>query len=111
MSSGKVVAGFEIHYRGCLASDGTLCGPLPAFASDPELLRQLYRAMVRARVFDPKAGKLLRTGKLGTYPSCRGHEATHVGVGSAMRAEDVLFTVYREIVTKFWRGVDMLAIL
>ena len=28
-----------------------------------------------------------------------------------MRAEDVLFTVYREIGTKFWRGVDMLDIL
>ena len=111
MSSGKVVAGFEIHYRGCLASDGTLCGPLPAFAGDPELLRQLYRAMVRARVFDTKAVNLQRTGKLGTYPSCLGHEATHVGVGSAMRTEDVLFTVYREIGTKFWRGVEMLDVL
>jgi 2-oxoisovalerate dehydrogenase E1 component alpha subunit len=111
MTSGKVVAGFEIAYRGCLASDGTLCGPLPAFASDTQLLRQLYRAMVRARVFDTKAVNLQRTGKLGTYPSCLGHEATHVAVGSAMRPEDVLFTVYREIGTKFWRGVEMLDVL
>jgi 2-oxoisovalerate dehydrogenase E1 component alpha subunit len=111
MTSGKVVAGFEIAYRGCLASDGTLCGPLPAFASDTQLLQQLYRAMVRARVFDTKAVNLQRTGKLGTYPSCLGHEATHVAVGSAMRAEDVLFTVYREIGAKFWRGVDMLDVL
>jgi 2-oxoisovalerate dehydrogenase E1 component alpha subunit len=111
MSSGNIVAHFEIPYRGCLAGDGTLCGPLPAFAADPELLRRLYRVMVRARVFDTKAVNLQRTGKLGTYPSCLGHEATHVGVGSAMRAEDVLFTVYREVGTKFWRGVDMLDIL
>jgi 2-oxoisovalerate dehydrogenase E1 component alpha subunit len=111
MSSGQAVARFEIPYRGCLASDGTLCGPLPAFASDVELLRRLYRVMVRARVFDTKAVNLQRTGKLGTYPACMGHEATHVGVGSAMRAEDVLFTVYREIGTKFWRGIDMLDIL
>ena len=34
-----------------------------------------------------------------------------VGVGAAMRPEDVLFTVYREIGTKFWRGVSLLDIL
>ena len=33
------------------------------------------------------------------------------GVGAAMQPEDVLFTVYREIGTKFWRGVDMLDML
>jgi pyruvate dehydrogenase E1 component alpha subunit len=111
MSSGNVVARFEIAYRGCLASDGALCGPLPDFAADGALLVQLYQAMVRARVFDTKAVNLQRTGKLGTYPSCLGHEATHVAVGSAMHREDVLFTVYREIGTKFWRGVDMLDVL
>jgi 2-oxoisovalerate dehydrogenase E1 component alpha subunit len=111
MSPDAIVARFEIPYRGCLASDGTLCAPLPEFARDTELLLRLYRVMVRARVFDAKAVNLQRTGKLGTYPSCLGHEATHVGVGAAMRAEDVLFTVYREVGTKFWRGVDMLDIL
>ena len=70
MSPGKVVARFEIPYRGCLANDGTLCGELPAFGADTELLRDLYRMMVRARTFDTKAVNLQRTGKLGTYPSC-----------------------------------------
>ncbi|HEY6453239.1 MAG TPA: pyruvate dehydrogenase (acetyl-transferring) E1 component subunit alpha [Steroidobacteraceae bacterium] len=111
MSGDAVVARFEIPYRGCLARDGALCGPLPAFAADVELLQRLYRVMVRARVFDAKAVNLQRTGKLGTYPSCLGHEATHVGAGSAMRPEDVLFTVYREVGSKFWRGVDMYDIL
>ncbi|HEY5019977.1 MAG TPA: pyruvate dehydrogenase (acetyl-transferring) E1 component subunit alpha [Steroidobacteraceae bacterium] len=111
MSQDAIVARFEIPYRGCLASDGTLCGPLPEFAQDTELLQRLYRVMVRARVFDAKAVNLQRTGKLGTYPSCLGHEATHVGAGAAMRAEDVLFTVYREVGSKFWRGVEMLDIL
>jgi pyruvate dehydrogenase E1 component alpha subunit len=111
MSPDPVVASFEIPRRGCLASDGTLCGPLPAFATDGELLRQLYCSMVRARAFDTKAVNLQRTGKLGTYPSCLGHEAAHIGVGSAMRPEDVLFTVYREVGTKLWRGVEMLDVL
>ena len=111
MSPGRTVAQFEIAYRACLASDGTLCAELPAFAHDTALLQRLYCAMVRARAFDSKAVNLQRTGKLGTYPSCLGHEATHVGVGAALRAEDVLFTVYREVGAKFWRGVDMLDVL
>ncbi len=111
MIPGSVVARFEIPYRACLASDGSALGPLPDFAHDAASVRALYRAMVRARAFDAKAVNLQRTGQLGTYPSCLGHEATHVGVGAAMRPEDTLFTVYREIGTKFWRGVEMSDVL
>ncbi|HEY4974413.1 MAG TPA: thiamine pyrophosphate-dependent enzyme, partial [Steroidobacteraceae bacterium] len=107
MSEQRIVARFEIPYRACLDGDGAVLAALPAWAEDSELLRRMYRMMVRARAFDTKAVNLQRTGKLGTYPSCLGHEATHVGVGAAMHADDVLFTVYREIGTKFWRGVDM----
>jgi pyruvate dehydrogenase E1 component alpha subunit len=71
----------------------------------------MYRVMTQARLFDAKAVNLQRTGKLGTYPSCLGHEAVHVGVGAALRPEDVLFPVYREVGTKFWRGVEMKDIL
>ncbi len=56
-------------------------------------------------MFDTKAINLQRTGKLGTYAPCTGHEATHVGVAAAMRAEDVLVPVYREYGTQLWRGV------
>jgi 2-oxoisovalerate dehydrogenase E1 component alpha subunit len=111
MAGSQVVARFEIALRACLGADGTPCGELPDFAGDAELLRRLYAMMVRARLFDTKAINLQRTGKLGTYPSCLGHEATQVGIGAAMHADDVLFTVYREIGIKFWRGVDMLDIL
>jgi 2-oxoisovalerate dehydrogenase E1 component alpha subunit len=41
--------------------------------------------MVLTRTFDTKAVNLQRTGKLGTYASCLGHEAAHVGIGAAMR--------------------------
>jgi pyruvate dehydrogenase E1 component alpha subunit len=111
MSANAVAARFEIPYRACLDQDGNLIGPLPQFAQDDALLVRIYRMMMRARAFDAKAVNLQRTGKLGTYPSCLGQEATHVGVGAAMRPEDVLFTVYREIGTKFWRGVDMHSVL
>jgi 2-oxoisovalerate dehydrogenase E1 component alpha subunit len=111
MSDQQVVARFEIPYRACLDIDGNALGPLPKFVEDVDLLRRMYQMMVRARTFDAKAVNLQRTGKLGTYPSCLGHEATHVGIGAAMQADDVLFTVYREIGIKFWRGVELLDIL
>ena len=111
MSANSVAARFEISYRTCIDQQGNLVGPLPAFAQDGEQLRQIYRVMVRARAFDAKAMNLQRTGKLGTYPSCLGQEATHVGVAAAMRADDVLFTVYREVGSKLWRGVEMCNVL
>src|SRR5580698_9062651 len=111
MSEDNVVARFEIAYRACLDADGNAIGALPAWVEDGELLRRIYRMMVRARAFDAKAVNLQRTGQLGTYPSCLGHEATHVGVGAAMRAEDVLAPVYREVGTQLWRGVTMGEIL
>ena len=111
MSGRTIAAQFEIPYRACLSAEGRLLGEAPRLLADTQLLQRMYRAMVRARIFDAKAVNLQRTGKLGTYPSCLGQEATHVGVGAAMRAEDVLFTVYREIGTKFWRGVPMYRVL
>ena len=94
-----------IPYIQLLDAAGRVAAPLPGFATDPDQLLPLYRMMSLARVFDTKAVNLQRTGRLGTYPACLGHEATHVGVGAAMRADDTLFPVYREIGTLFWRGV------
>ena len=107
----RLAARFEIPYRACLDADGRPLGPLPEFARDAELLQRMYAAMVRTRAFDTKAIHLQRTGKLGTYPSCLGHEAAQVGIGAAMHADDVLFTVYREVGIKLWRGVQLLDML
>jgi pyruvate dehydrogenase E1 component alpha subunit len=85
--------------------------PLPRFAKDSEEVLRMYQAMTLVRVFDAKAVNLQRTGQLGTYPSSLGHEAAHIGVGAAMRPEDVLAPVYREFGTQLWRGVTMTEIL
>jgi pyruvate dehydrogenase E1 component alpha subunit len=107
----KTVAEFKIHYRQILDARGEWRAPLPAFAQDPAEVLRMYRMMTLVRSFDTKAVNLQRTGQLGTYPSCLGHEATHVGVGAAMRPEDVLAPVYREFGTQLWRGVTMTEIL
>lgn len=107
----KTVAEFSIGYEQLLDGDGRAIGALPAFATDPEQMLAMYRMMVLCRLFDAKAINLQRTGKLGTYAPCTGHEATHVAVGAAMRVEDVLCPVYREYGTQLWRGVTLTEIL
>ena len=104
-------ASFEIDCTACLDAKGQPVGALPAFAGDGETLRGLYRAMVRARAFDTKAIALQRTGRLGTYASCLGHEAAHVGIAAAMQEADVLAPSYREYGALFARGVTMAEIL
>jgi len=107
----KTVAEFKIHYRQILDAGGEAVEPLPEFAKDTVQVQRMYRAMTLVRVFDAKAMNLQRTGQLGTYPSCLGHEAAHIGIGAAMRPEDVLAPVYREFGTQLWRGVTMTEIL
>jgi pyruvate dehydrogenase E1 component alpha subunit len=107
----KTVAEFEIKHHQFLDSAGKISGPLPEFARDPAELVKMYQLMALVRTFDTKAINLQRTGKLGTYASCLGHEATHVGAGAALKPEDVLVPVYREYGAQFWRGVKMSDVL
>lgn len=107
----RTVAEFQIQYLRLLSPQGRPLEDLPAWADDNEQLLKMFGAMLRARTFDAKAINLQRTGKLGTYAPCLGQEATHVGVGAAMRPEDCLAIVYREIGTLFWRGVRMTDVL
>src|SRR6266581_249586 len=106
-----VIARFEVRHRNYLAPDGSITRPLPAFASDANLLIALYRAMVLTRTFDLKAVSLQRTGRLGTYAVSLGQEAVSVGVASAMRQEDVLLPSYRDNGALLWRGVKLEEIL
>ncbi|MBS7458189.1 pyruvate dehydrogenase (acetyl-transferring) E1 component subunit alpha [Coralloluteibacterium stylophorae] len=100
------VATFEIEYLQYMDADGRLVrDDLPEFARDPARLVELYKQMLRVRSFDTKAIALQRTGKLGTYASCLGHEATHIGIGAAMQYDDVLAPSYREYGAQFMRGV------
>ena len=99
---------FEIEYRRCLDPAGNVVGALPARAAEPEFAIALYRAMIRARVFDAKAVALQRTGRLGTFASCLGQEAVSLGAASAMRPEDVFVPSFREHAGQLWRGATLL---
>ena len=98
---------FEIEYRRCLDPAGNVVGAWSASAAEPEFAIALYRAMIRARVFDAKAVALQRTGRLGTFASCLGQEAVSLGAASAMRREDVFVPSFREHAGQLWRGVTL----
>jgi len=107
----ETIADFAIQYSQFLDPDGKPSPDFPEFAKDPGELIDLYRRMTETRVFDTKAVNLQRTGKLGTYASCLGHEATHVGIAAAMQENDVLAPSYREYGAMLYRGVSMTEIL
>jgi len=108
----STVARFEIEYTRFLDESGTLVADEPpAFAREARELLPLYRLMVLARTLDARAVALQRTGRMGTYASSLGQEAVGAGVGTAMRAEDVLAPTYREHGAQLARGVRLAEIL
>ena len=102
---------FHIDCLRLLSPSGEASDQAGGLAQDANLLRSLYRAMTRTRVFDAKAIALQRTGKLGTFASSLGQEAIGVGVAAAMRATDVLVPSYRDHAAQFLRGVTMTEVL
>lgn len=72
---------------------------------DPEVVREIYRDMVRMRAMDSKALKLQRQGRMGTWPPIKGQEAVQAGVARAMTEADWLIPAFREHGIMLLRGV------
>ena len=102
---------FTVRHLGFIDAEGRATGPLPVHAREPATLRGLYEAMSLTRAFDTRAVALQRTGRLGTFASSLGQEAVAVGVGAAMRAEDVLVPSFREQSAQLLRGVRPVELL
>jgi len=102
---------FHIDHLQLLSPAGEASESAGPIAEDAQLLRRLYRAMNRTRVFDAKAVALQRTGKLGTFASALGQEAIGVGVAAAMAPHDLLAPSYRDHGAQFLRGVSITEIL
>ncbi len=98
---------FEINTLQILDQNGNLGGKPPKTAD----IKKMYRFMVLARAFDDKMFALQRQGRIGTFASIRGQEASNVGIGYAMNKEDWLFPSFRENGTSLVLGLPMENIL
>jgi pyruvate dehydrogenase E1 component alpha subunit len=72
----------------------------------PDQLLRLYEDMVMVRRIDTEATALQRQGELGLWAPLLGQEAAQVGSARALRADDFVFSSYRENAVAYCRGVD-----
>jgi len=60
-------------------------------------IRRMYELLVLSRTFDQFALNLQREGRLGTYPSILGQEASQIGSSFAIEKTDWIFPSFREM--------------
>ena len=71
---------------------------------DHAALLALYEDMVVIRRLDAEATALQRQGQLGLWPPLLGQEAAQIGSARMLRADDFVFTSYREHGVALCRG-------
>lgn len=80
----------------------------PGSLLPPAELRALHRSLLLPRVIEEKALVLLRQGRLSKWFSGIGQEAIAVGVTSALRTDDWILPMHRNLGVFTTRQVDML---
>ena len=68
-------------------------------------LIKLFSSLVLLRTFDERAVALQRQGRIGTYPTFWGEEATQAGPMLALRERDWVFPSYRQNAVGLLRGL------
>ncbi|MFD6751675.1 thiamine pyrophosphate-dependent dehydrogenase E1 component subunit alpha, partial [Streptomyces anthocyanicus] len=81
-------------------------GTEAAAQADPELLRRLYKELVRGRRYNTQATALTKQGRLAVYPSSTGQEACEVAAALVLEDRDWLFPSYRDTLAAVARGLD-----
>lgn len=61
-----------------------------------DLVKQIYRQLVRIRTFDRKCISLQRQGRIGTYAPFEGQEGAQVGSAYALEDDDWMYPTYRD---------------
>ena len=91
----QIVESFQVKRLDILDQKGNEDGALVPSLTDDQLKR-MYELLVLSRTFDQRALQLQREGRLGTYPSFLGQEASQVGSVLAAEKPDWIFPSFRE---------------
>ena len=74
---------------------------------DPELLRRIYQTMVLTRAVEDRMVAMYRAGDLlGSLYTGHWHEAISVGATAALRPDDYLAPIHRDLGAHLWRGME-----
>lgn len=92
----EILATFTVQRLAILSPAGEVDESLMPELSGAEI-RRMYELMVLSRTFDERAVALQREGRLGTYPSILGQEASQIGSAFALHPSDRIFPSFREM--------------
>jgi pyruvate dehydrogenase E1 component alpha subunit len=94
----RVVSG-----NGAKAGSAVAVDQLP----DPELARRMFRTMALHRAVEDRMVSMYRQGELlGSLYTGHWHEAIAVGTASALRQDDFLCPLHRDMGAHLWRGME-----
>ncbi len=111
----KVIGRFEVRYLQILDEKGNVDESLLPSLSDREIKR-FFELIILARTFNRRALSLQREGRIGTYASIYGQEASQIGSALAIEKDDWVFPSFREMgvlislgyplwmLFRYWRG-------
>ena len=102
----RTLASFPVKRLEILDAQGKADPELLPDLADEELVRA-YRLLLLSRAFDERALRLQREGRMGTYPSILGQEATQVGSALALEKGDWIFPSFREMGVYITLGYPM----
>jgi pyruvate dehydrogenase E1 component alpha subunit len=92
----KIIESFTVKRLDILDEQGNVDASLMPSLSDKEM-KNIYELLILARTFDQRALALQREGRLGTYASILGQEASQVGSAFALEKSDWIFPSFREM--------------
>jgi TPP-dependent pyruvate/acetoin dehydrogenase alpha subunit len=79
----------------------------PVQSRDKQLLLRIFETMVMTRAVEDRMVSMYRSGDLlGSLYTGHWHEAISVGTASALRADDFLAPIHRDLGAHLWRGMD-----
>jgi TPP-dependent pyruvate/acetoin dehydrogenase alpha subunit len=79
----------------------------PVQNRDKQLLLRIYETMVMTRAVEDRMVSMYRSGDLlGSLYTGHWHEAISVGTASALRQDDFLAPIHRDLGAHLWRGMD-----
>ncbi|MBI5810228.1 MAG: pyruvate dehydrogenase (acetyl-transferring) E1 component subunit alpha [Deltaproteobacteria bacterium] len=99
----EIIGTREIRYLQVVDEKGEADAALMPALTEAQI-REIFEAIILARTFNQRALSLQREGRLGTYASILGQEASQVGSAFAFDKDDWIFPSFRETAVFLTRG-------